>query len=773
MGLGKTRTILKKLIQAIDLSRGRFFVFVPTHELARPIEAIFGELIAELASEGHPVSHYPDAFVIRGREQEGMCNPPSEVVREGVKRSSRAGIGAKEPVCNDCEARNSCPWFGQADAALTAGLKICVTKQIASAAVPGWPRSMAQQAKQDADGVPPIFGALIDEGFRDDLTERIEITLENLCSLDDLSQLLDPCASTNRFLKATPTPLGNLIDVPRFLNAGRLRGLIEAVGRACQSVGADGCLPKEPFAYLFGADHDDPGELRDEDDGTYFRTKIVVLQELLSELMYKAEDAATKVFRESIEDGIVPEVNITELRNHAKIKALNELLFLVRCAGQRKHLQCLEVVGGKLVMNWQRPIPHWLSTFPLLVTDATAHPVLSRIPFSLWDERGGQFIEDTFLKFESVSAEEPYAAHIAILNAPITITKLCRPIEEAQERETGEPKTLERLRQDSNPETILRLTAALTARSETSGLIGNKTFTDYAKDRGGITSGVIAGNFAAVRGRNDWEKVSTHLVAGRFTTSTKVYQGKGAAIFACDPDQREIQLGLETKRQKRGLRLRHQGKLIGVAIPTEVHPCPNLQMVIEAQVLAEHVQAIGRARGARRTKDNPVCIFHINDLVPDITYDAVIDFNDFRLDLGSVILHVYSVLPPTARERRKLAPHLYRSAEQAKKQAQLNEEFRSLLPLQPSSPYAAVAYAHPALAPAYPRGATITLRGRNRHFTEHSVLLDARRAEQGCEAYAMAMGKTFVKFEWDSASTEALLGAGSPVTQAFDAAASH
>jgi hypothetical protein len=64
-------------------------------------------------------------------------------------------------------------------------VKICVTAQIASSAVPGWPRTQKQRDKQEARGIPPILGSIVDEGFGDALIERTEIALEHLLSLTD------------------------------------------------------------------------------------------------------------------------------------------------------------------------------------------------------------------------------------------------------------------------------------------------------------------------------------------------------------------------------------------------------------------------------------------------------------------------------------------------------------------------------------------------------------------------------------------------------------
>ena len=76
-------------------------------------------------------------------------------------------------------------------------------------------------------------------------------------------------------------------------------------------------------------------------------------------------------------------------------------------------------------------------------------------------------------------------------------------------------------------------------------------------------------------------------------------------------------------------------------------------------MVAEEVQALGRARGARRTAKNPVLVISVNNVIADVTYDAVVIWDVFAgLCERDAALHAHGVVPDKPEDLRAVIPHM-------------------------------------------------------------------------------------------------------------------
>ena len=331
-------------------------------------------------------------------------------------------------------------------------------------------------------------------------------------------------------------------------------------------------------------------------------------------------------------------------------------------------------VSGLRLFYYDR-LPDAVSCAPTLVLDATAHEMITPVPFYLRDEFAGvDLAADIEIKRIKVRTDHQYT--LKVLDAPVQRSKfvpdLVRVAGEYGKEELVASKTL---RSDADWSLLLSVFAAICGRASADGGSGGgisyKAVRKYVKAAGGLPD-VIFGHLGKMRGSNAWENVSALIVAGRKALFDPKMVEEAVALFALAAP-REIDGQLVSPVVNRDVGIDHsaEGALRvvgpskrslerGITCRTEVPACPWVRAYYEWSTLGEMVQALGRARGAQRTAANRVLVVDISNTVVDVTYDAVVTWDAFVKVTGlDVLMHAKGVINRRPLHLQSLMPELF------------------------------------------------------------------------------------------------------------------
>lgn len=164
---------------------------------------------------------------------------------------------------------------------------------------------------------------------------------------------------------------------------------------------------------------------------------------------------------------------------------------------------------------------------------------------------------------------------------------------------------------------------------------------------------LVWGHYGAIRGLDLWSHVPYLMVLGRplpppdeLETMASVIHGRRVATLPPGEWYPSILAGL--RMRDRSLR-----EVPTVAMP--VHPDPLVEDLRRAVCDDEVLQAIGRARGIRRTAADPVLIEVLCGICVDWTYDEAVPWTRYLAEVGPVDLAVARLgLDRAAREVQTL-----------------------------------------------------------------------------------------------------------------------
>ena len=137
-------------------------------------------------------------------------------------------------------------------------------------------------------------------------------------------------------------------------------------------------------------------------------------------------------------------------------------------------------------------------------------------------------------------------------------------------------------------------------------------------------AGVVTGHFNAIAGLDHLRDVCFLAVIGRPLPRPEDVRCMAAALTGrAIPHE-------NTHTEVRGVLLEDG---TGLGLPCRIFADPDLEAIRAAVTDAEVLQAVGRARGARRTADNPVTILLLADVVLPVPVATVTRWADVRPDL--------------------------------------------------------------------------------------------------------------------------------------------
>jgi hypothetical protein len=491
----------------------------------------------------------------------------------------------------------------------------------------------------------------------------------------------------------------------------------------------------------------------------YFPRKAQAWLDTLQIRMWAVESEMAEQAHDQAGSAVLP---LELLEDWKKLQTLHAIIELVwNTPDSHQSLLGIEIAEGKLHLNFRRHLPDWLAGLPVMALDASAHRFLSEAVFALSDPDHRDFMHDPYLSFAQIRAQAEHQYLVKVSGAPTGKRALSDSVAGRDDR----------LRRDSSVEEVLRVARALAGRVGAGGLATYKATAAYAASHG-LLGTLKPGTHGKLRGRNDWKEDELFINTGRLLPASAAIEIETKAFFALAPQAVNFSLGLEFGRVERGLRLAAGGGAVPVA--ATAHPDAYVQVMLEQHAIGSVEQAIGRARGARRSAENPVVVFDFSDVIPDISYDAVIEWSDLAplLDEGAAMLHRTGVLPLKGAELMKVDPAAFVTAGCAKLYARdvapktakallegsLYSGFADFGALSPATP--AKALLNRIVAPPQAILATLTLKTANRHMRETQVILDERRAGEGAETYARSMGQKLVS--WRSAEADKPRASGKP-----------
>jgi hypothetical protein len=676
---------LRRILQ-LDLNLYRIAWTVFSKTAAEDAVAMFNKLRDELKISA------PDAVIIQGIEYLCKADEAGEPHRkEAAIELANSSASAEKGACADCKLRLVCPWLKQKKDH-SSGLKIYMHAHI-STSMPGFPKSLtAENAQIEKDGAP-IFGIIVDEDFLGALDRNATIKSADLPSVDEawkLAELLQPDPPPWMRKKEEEKPKKKKKKAKKYKTfrewlravkreeeryARNLALDAETIGDAIRTAhdvlaGPAGRIPRKLFEPLRGYV---PHDWRE-------RRAIDVICENLQRLIWHFQKAATTACRDALKAGNKP--NIAELLKPARqMPALHDLFELVCSAteGDREEVYGTEIVrvGDEpaLKLGWMRRWPDHLFGRPLLLLDATAKPIVSRLPFAFrddgmeYDAADAEWNPHGFVEYHHIKVHAPYQILMKVIGAKAGKRRFDNVATELVEEDGKRKRVLKtekgadgktyvpRMRRDSHWSELLRLPYAVAGRAlamgQTAGFNSYKLVIDYIKKTGTLQNAIVCNWPGVLRGSNTQEEVDVLINECALMLHAPDLEREAEKIFAMDPKARPVQRGLQMQQEPRGLRVKGGG---GIEIDTPVHSCPQVQMVFEYKTVAEEAQINGRARAIRRGVDNPVLIISVNDIVDDNIYDIVVDYDAFEgLDDIGAVLHAQGVISSHA-------PHLYAMA---------------------------------------------------------------------------------------------------------------
>ena len=364
-----------------------------------------------------------------------------------------------------------------------------------------------------------------------------------------------------------------------------------------------------------------------------------------------------------------------------------------------------------LRMAWMKRLPDIVALSSVLVLNATASPERCNLPFALRDGyRGNDFLPDMeWVQIKLRPKSERSQFLLKIINAPMArhhfddnafeevgqaqVDRAKAEFTKPSRKNRGKALKLKRMRADAKWVSLLNFIEAITGRAitdgGTAGLITYKGVAEYLEKFRPL-AGVIPGRLGAVAGLNRWENVDVLIVAGWNRPSREALIDETEAIYALDPEGRRPDPDALIPKVTQGLRV--AGAIDGVPCRAERPTCPLVNDVYVERVVGATVQAIGRARGVRRPEDRRTVVIDISDTAPDLTYDAVVDWNDIMgtTELAAV-LHSKGLLPEKPADLKALAPQHFSGHSQVRQTAfdllkRTKTAKRSLRPIEENGP---------------------------------------------------------------------------------------
>ena len=231
-------------------------------------------------------------------------------------------------------------------------------------------------------------------------------------------------------------------------------------------------------------------------------------------------------------------------------------------------------------------------------------------------------------------------------------------------------------RKNLNRRHIIAYIAKLEREAGGQTLVVSNKETIEALKTDGIPDHIETAHFNALAGRDDWGKVARIIIIGRTQPPPKSVERMAGALTGKAPET----LGDEWYQSHDVLR--RQKTPTGVLLIAGVadrHPDPIAEAVRRRICEDEVMQALGRARGVRRTASNPVDVFVLSDAVLPIAVDGFIPLDDvIQTSPKDDMLAAGGVAFDSATAAFKAYPHLYRSDKAAQKKMERRNRETSL-----------------------------------------------------------------------------------------------
>jgi hypothetical protein len=192
-----------------------------------------------------------------------------------------------------------------------------------------------------------------------------------------------------------------------------------------------------------------------------------------------------------------------------------------------------------------------------------------------------------------------------------------------------------------------------TGRQETL-VVCQKKLENYLLDCD-LSSGIHVVHYNNLRGLDTYKDVRLEIVIGGTAPGPRIMENMAGVLSGARPDPVVPQTDFWYPRIERGIGLVNG---LGIKVKGDQHPDPFVELVRWQVHEAEQLQAIGRARGLRRTKTNPVVIDLVFDNCLPILGDAVMDWGTVKPSL-LIETAVEGVMLTSSHDMVKLWPKLW------------------------------------------------------------------------------------------------------------------
>jgi hypothetical protein len=167
----------------------------------------------------------------------------------------------------------------------------------------------------------------------------------------------------------------------------------------------------------------------------------------------------------------------------------------------------------------------------------------------------------------------------------------------------------------------------------------------------------------ALRGKDGWRDVDTLIIAGRTQPNASAVEAMTAALFYADAEPIRSVGGDRYEREVRGYRMADKSRW---GVETACLPDPRAEAVRRQVCEAELVQAIGRARPARRTADRPLRVLVRTSIPLPITVNRLTTTHEMAPTVVEVLLARGAVPVSSWPDLAEAYPNLFVSADAAR-----------------------------------------------------------------------------------------------------------
>jgi putative DNA primase/helicase len=168
----------------------------------------------------------------------------------------------------------------------------------------------------------------------------------------------------------------------------------------------------------------------------------------------------------------------------------------------------------------------------------------------------------------------------------------------------------------------------------------------------------------ALRGKDGWRDVDTLIIAGRTQPNASTIEAMTAALFYADAKPIQSVGGDRYEREVRGYRMADKSHW---GVETACLPDPRAEAVRRQVCEAELVQAIGRARPARRTADRRLKVLIRTSIPLPITVNRLTTTHEMAPTVVEVLLARRAVPVKPWADLAEAHPSLFETAEAARK----------------------------------------------------------------------------------------------------------